>query len=151
MPWTGKARSHRAAALGHCWRWQTHITLQDSTLAAVINKLLSASSQERYSTAQEALSALTSGLGSAPAQQTTSGPAVVSARPPATTTSGPKPGKPRPWILGLVLLAILAAGGSWWWFRKEWAKSPPAPCRSLWPPLPPETECPMLGGRSLVT
>ena len=77
---------------------------------------MSASSQERYSTAQEALSALTSGLGSAPAHQTTSGPAVVSARPPATTTSGPKPGKPRPWILGLVLLAILAAGGSWWWF-----------------------------------
>ncbi|MEM1242830.1 MAG: substrate-binding domain-containing protein, partial [Cyanobacteria bacterium P01_H01_bin.26] len=97
----------------NCWRWQTHITLQDSTLAVVLDKLLNASSQERYSSAQEALNALTSGPPtSPPAQQTTSGPTGAPARPPTVASSGPKP--VRPWMLGLVLLAVL--GGGWWWF-----------------------------------
>ena len=112
---TGKETTDLFDSANNCWRWQTYITLKDSTLAAVLNKLLSASSQQRYSSAQEALIALTSGPTSPPpAQQTTSGPAVAPVRPPATTTSGPKPPRPRPWMLGLVLLAVL--GGSWWWF-----------------------------------
>ncbi|NEQ50206.1 MAG: serine/threonine protein kinase, partial [Leptolyngbya sp. SIO3F4] len=120
------------------WLWQNHVTLQDKTLAAVLDKLLNASPQERYSSAANTLNALMVGTAtlklsqqppSPPSPTTTSTispptpipitpatPAPI-ATTPSSPVAAPKPTPTkrfsRPWIIGLVLLAIFTAGGSW--------------------------------------
>ncbi|MEA5463273.1 serine/threonine-protein kinase [Leptothoe sp. PORK10 BA2] len=55
---TGKETTELFDSYSNRWRWQTHITIQDTNLAAVLDRLLSASPQDRYGNAKDALTAL---------------------------------------------------------------------------------------------
>lgn len=143
---TGKATTDLFDSYSNRWVWQNHVSLHDQALASVLNKLLSASPQDRYASAEDTLTALMSAVPSAPSAsppppipaapaparppapipvaatppQSPAASAVQtpSAQPPRQTSraSGPK-GFLRPWMLGLVLLAVLAGGG--WWFKQR--------------------------------
>lgn len=143
---TGKATADLFDSYSNRWRWQNHVSLHDQTLAAVLDKLLSASPQDRYASAEDTLKAL---MGdpkaiSAPPAPSPPHPAAappVTARPPAPIPVAATPPQPpaksvaqtpsaqtsrppnpkrflRPWmLLGLVLLAVLAGGG--WWLKQK--------------------------------
>ncbi|MEL6332076.1 MAG: serine/threonine-protein kinase [Cyanobacteria bacterium J06626_26] len=140
---TGKETTELFDSYSNGWRWQTHVTLQDNNLAAVLDTLLSASPQDRYGNAKDALNALmaspsgvsgspsAAGVGSGslsgtaaavaiaspplPLSPSSPGPVTTSpSSPPKATARPTKKGWLRPpWLLGLVLLAAVAAGGGW--------------------------------------
>lgn len=139
---TGKETTELFDSYSNQWLWQQHVALKDKNLARVLDRLLSASPQDRYSSAQAALDVLVpdaESARSAPGKaslsaatsilttQPVSAPPAISitsaAAPQPVTKSPPKsPSAPnskfseglRPWLLGLALLAALAAGGGWW-------------------------------------
>lgn len=139
---TGKETTELFDSYSNRWLWQQHVTLQDKNLILVIDKLLSASPQDRYSSAQTALDALMPGTDAPPSlskstvakQATAVSPAtamppttatpVANATSPQPITNSPKsPGQQihpaqqgplRPWMLGIALLIALFAGGGWW-------------------------------------
>lgn len=55
---TGKETTELFDSYSNRWLWQQHVTLQDKNLILVIDKLLSASPQDRYSSAQATLDIL---------------------------------------------------------------------------------------------
>ncbi len=141
---TGKETTELFDSYSNDWLWQKHVTIKDKNLALVLDKLLSASPQDRYSSAQAALDALMLSSGTQSVPKPTTYPTPIPPNPPVTppvtaippvpianpvppqtlTKSSTKPisarqqqSKPvllRPWVLGLALLAALIAGGSWW-------------------------------------
>ena len=132
---TGKETADLFDSYSNRWVWQQHVTLQDKNLILVIDKLLSASPQDRYSSAQMVLDALMPGTNAPPslskstvAKQTTA-VSPATAMPPTTaapasapqrlTSSSPMhhPAQKRllrPWMLAIALLIALFAGGGWW-------------------------------------
>ncbi|MEM7066273.1 MAG: serine/threonine-protein kinase [Cyanobacteria bacterium P01_B01_bin.77] len=82
---TGKTTTELFDSYSNRWLWQNHVSLQDKTLATVLDKLLSASPQERYASAEDTLKAL---MGS-PAIQSPA--ALASSPPPPIPVSAPPP------------------------------------------------------------
>ncbi|MBE9065955.1 substrate-binding domain-containing protein [Leptolyngbya cf. ectocarpi LEGE 11479] len=145
---TGKATADLFDSYSNRWRWQNHVSLHDQTLATVLDKLLNASPQDRYASAEDTLKALMGDpkaisappasvppppipVAAPPATARPSTPMPVAAtppqppaksvaQPPSAQTSRPPNTQRflRPWMLGLVLLAALAGGG-WWWLKQK--------------------------------
>ncbi|MEL6129848.1 MAG: serine/threonine-protein kinase, partial [Cyanobacteria bacterium J06628_4] len=89
---TGKETTELFDSYSNGWRWQTHVTLQDSNLAAVLDKLLSASPQDRYGNAKDALNALMaspSGVSGSPAAGVGSGSGSLSGTAAAVAIASP--------------------------------------------------------------
>ncbi|MBX2864200.1 MAG: substrate-binding domain-containing protein [Leptolyngbyaceae cyanobacterium MAG.088] len=97
---TGKETTELFDSYSNRWLWQNHITLQDKKLALVLNKLLNASPQDRYSSAQIALDALMPGAGnvqsSPPAPLPATPPLKTSPTSPAQTASTINTSPPQP-------------------------------------------------------
>ena len=83
---TGKETTELFDSYSNRWLWQQHITLKDNNLVRVLDKLLSASPQDRYDSAQLALDALIPGTKATPPNLSTSTAAKQTA-PLSTTTS----------------------------------------------------------------
>lgn len=81
---TGQETSELFDSYSNRWIWENHVTLQDSDLKTVLNKLLSASPQDRYGSAEDTLKALMGAESPLPAQQTTVQPvsAAIATPPP---------------------------------------------------------------------
>ncbi len=104
---TGKETTDLFDSYSNRWLWQNHITLQDNTLALVLDKLLSASPQDRYLNAQVTLEALMTGHSTVhtaprtatppppipPTNASSSAPPPVTAMPPAPVVN-PTPPQP---------------------------------------------------------
>ncbi|MEM9264460.1 MAG: substrate-binding domain-containing protein [Cyanobacteria bacterium P01_F01_bin.13] len=139
---TGKETTDLFDSYSNRWVWQTHVTLKDSKLEVVLDKLLSPTPQDRYDSAQIALNALISGTRTStppmsapvvtpPAPLPAVPPAPLPATPPAplpkvappqplaksssrpVSASQPQKGSLFPWLMGLALLAATVAGGGW--------------------------------------
>ena len=144
---TGKETTDLFDSYSNRWLWQNHITPQDQNLALVLDKLLSASPQDRYSSAQAVLDALNpEGIKTAsPASAKSAAPmatkppmaSTVSASAPIAnpttpqplTQSSPKPNlaqqQPnqrkllRPWMIVIALLAAFLGSIGGWWLRQR--------------------------------
>ncbi|MEL7507425.1 MAG: serine/threonine-protein kinase [Cyanobacteria bacterium J06554_1] len=89
---TGKETTELFDSYSNGWRWQTHVTLQDNNLAAVLDTLLSASPQDRYGNAKDALNALMaspSGVSGSPAAGVGSGSGSLSGTAAAVAIASP--------------------------------------------------------------
>ena len=106
---TGKETTELFDSYSNAWRWQDHVTLQDSNLAAVLDKLLSASPQDRYGNAKDALNALMASpsraSGASPAVGAgnggstlsgTAAPVAIASPPPPIPVSPSSPGPVTP-------------------------------------------------------
>ncbi|MBT9311248.1 serine/threonine-protein kinase [Leptothoe kymatousa] len=134
---TGKTTAELFDSYSNRWHWQTHVQIQDQTLANVIDKLLNFSPQDRYASAQDSLDALLQNRApataksppppSAPPYAQKSPPPPIPVTAPAAAPISPAPASPpaappstkktppRAGILAAVALLIgLIAGGSWW-------------------------------------
>ena len=123
---TGKETTELFDSYSSRWLWQTHTTLQDSNLATVLNKLLNASPQDRYSSAADTLKALAGKAQSpnqvvAPAASPAPVASPASSLPAVNSSSQPAQQQRffRPWMLGggVVLTAMLLGGG--WFIRQQ--------------------------------
>lgn len=143
---TGKTTTDLFDSYSNRWLWQNHVSLQDKTLAAVLDKLLNASPQDRYASAEDTLKFLMGAPRAAVQSPVTPGPpppipvaALPASAPTPIPATPPQPPAPsaaqtpsaqhpsqtpdpkrflRPWMVGLILLAALAGGG-WWWFKQK--------------------------------
>ncbi|WP_215607008.1 protein kinase domain-containing protein [Leptothoe spongobia] len=146
---TGKETTELFDSYSNRWLWQNHVTLQDSHLATVLNKLLNASPQDRYSNAEDTLKALMVGPSTPnlsqpqqssipsplptaappppiPVAPSTSAPIAAAPSPPMAKSSSPKPIATRQPKLGFLRpwmlgLVLLAAvlGGGSWLIKQE--------------------------------
>ena len=111
---TGKDTADLFDSYSNQWLWQKHVTLKDKNLALVLDKLLSTSPQDRYSSAQATLTAL---VPKTPQAKPPS-PPPASNIPPVPVPNTAPPAKPRTlrpqWMLGLALLMALVIGSGWW-------------------------------------
>ena len=143
---TGQETTDLFDSYSNRWLWQNHITPQDQNLALVLDKLLSASPQDRYSSAQAVLEALKP-EGTKTAPPASAKPAApMAAKPPMASTvatsapiANPTPPQPltksspqpslaqqpsqrkllRPWMLGIALLAAFLGSIGGWWLRQR--------------------------------
>lgn len=98
---TGKENTELFDSYSNRWVWQNHVTLQDNNLAGVLNRLLNASPQDRYRSAQEALNNVL----------------IPDIKTPPSHI--PRNNILRPWMFLLALLTALAMSGGWWINQKS--------------------------------
>lgn len=92
---TGKETTELFDSYSNRWLWQTHATLKDSNLAAVLDRLLSASPQDRYGSAQDTLNALM-GAPAAPAGKGNHRSGITTSPAPHAPTGSASPPPPLP-------------------------------------------------------